>query len=389
MSDNNHFAHALLVVEELVRGGASVRVWSDRSFERAVLTIGAEFSDLFANAPLEGIDDSSRPFPSRFVTFASVRGVLLASEIRAWGADRIIYDSFAFVGRVAAHLLNLPYVPLFSGHALYGPRIRADLDTDPRVSLDARCVAAVKRLQREFGLLDASPFSYVADPSPFINVHFEPEEWLVPEDRSVMGEVVHFGSLPRDAVSWHRTSRKGPRRVYAAFGSIIWRYWAQEALGALMTLSEVVSSEPETELRIGLGGAQLPGGVIAALEERGAAVSPYAKQCDELAAADFFVTHHGLASTHEAVALAVPMLSLPFFWDQPRLAARCFELGLALPLIDGPLPGTKLSSASVREQLWTVEGRRSSMDGCLQQARAWEIRTIDGRSRAAQLITSG
>ena len=46
---------------------------------------------------------------------------------------------------------------------------------------------------------------------------------------------------------------------------------------------------------------------------------------------DLFVTHHGLNSTHEAIFNRVPMLSYPFFWDQPGLAAKCQAFGIARP----------------------------------------------------------
>ena len=47
-----------------------------------------------------------------------------------------------------------------------------------------------------------------------------------------------------------------------------------------------------------------------------------------------FVTHHGLNSTHEAIYHRTPMLSYPFFGDQPYLANRCRDLGLSVPLVD-------------------------------------------------------
>ncbi len=59
-----------------------------------------------------------------------------------------------------------------------------------------------------------------------------------------------------------------------------------------------------------------------------------------------FVTHHGLKSTHEAIWQRVPMISYPFFGDQPALAALCQRLGLAVPLVPDVMGAVR--SADVR-----------------------------------------
>ena len=101
---------------------------------------------------------------------------------------------------------------------------------------------------------------------------------------------------------------------------------------------------------------------------------------------DVFITHHGLGSTHEAVACGVPMLSLPFFWDQPALAKRTQELGLALPLIDGVMPGNTLPPAAVRDGLDRLAAERAAILDRLHTARQWEARTIASRPEIARQI---
>jgi len=61
-------------------------------------------------------------------------------------------------------------------------------------------------------------------------------------------------------------------------------------------------------------------------------VVEYADQWEALRESDVFITHHGLNSTHEAVFNRVPMISYPFFGDQPALAAKCRRFGSAVPL---------------------------------------------------------
>src|SRR5690606_29333751 len=89
------------------------------------------------------------------------------------------------------------------------------------------------------------------------------------------------------------------------------------------------------------------------------------------------VTHHGLCSTHEAVFHEVPMISQPFFWDQPGLAARCQAFGIAVPLSDAPRGA--FDEAAFSAALDRVIADRVAMRRGLRKARSWEVRTIAGR----------
>jgi UDP:flavonoid glycosyltransferase YjiC (YdhE family) len=103
----------------------------------------------------------------------------------------------------------------------------------------------------------------------------------------------------------------------------------------------------------------------------------YADQWTALRQADVFVTHHGLNSTHEAIYHEVPMISYPLFGDQPALARRCQDLGLAVPL--GPNPGAPVEPAGLRAALRQLAEGRDRLAARLAEARAWELRTIGGR----------
>ena len=70
MSDANHFASFGELVAQLVQQGADVRVWTDPAFRPQVEAAGAAFSNLFDGRPLDAVDNASRPFPVRHVTFA-------------------------------------------------------------------------------------------------------------------------------------------------------------------------------------------------------------------------------------------------------------------------------------------------------------------------------
>src|SRR5207253_10574246 len=87
---------------------------------------------------------------------------------------------------------------------------------------------------------------------------------------------------------------------------------------------------------LSLGGLALPDERVAALRRTGVEVVPYADTWDALGEADVFVTSQGMNSTHEAAFSRVPMLSYPFFADQPDLAERCASFGIGVPLVEEP-----------------------------------------------------
>lgn len=389
MSDRDHFGGLLLVITELVQAGGEVSVWTDRKFKAEVEAAGAAFADLFDGLSLDEVDDRSRPLPSRSVTFAAARAKDMAAAVAAWGAELVVYDSFALIGELVARQLQLPWIPVSAGHAIKGPDYRARLAVDPRVDIDERCWQAVGRLQEEFGLVNASPFSYVYDPSPWLNVSLEPREWLRSSERQWFEPVVFFGSLRRHLLEEDVRREIGSQtKIYAGFGTIVWRYWTAEAAAIFVTLAEAVATLPDVSLTIGLGGADLPAASIDSLRRHGAKVLSFADQWRELRSADLFVTHQGAGSTHEAVAALVPMLSLPFFWDQPALARRCEELGLAVRLGSQPGPQARPSVGDIRQGILTVLAERTRMQQRLLEARQWEEYAVSDRRRLAAQILS-
>jgi MGT family glycosyltransferase len=379
MGGVGHVQVLLPLVEKLCQRGCSVRAMTRTEFRVKVEAAGARFVDLYAQRPLEAADATSIPLPCRFVSFAAAYASSLASEIAAWAPDLIVYDTFTVAGPVVARLLGVPYVNVCPNHALVPARTLAALRADPRVAVSSECRAAVERLKREHGMHDASPFSYVQALSPFLNLYCEPAEFLATDDRAALAPLEFFGSLPAPRAPRPQGGRPrpGPRpQVYVSFGTGVPRYYEVAARAALTVVADTLAGR-EVDVVVGLGGHALAPAARAALTRPNVRIEDYVDQWAALAEADVFMTHHGLSSTHEAIFHGVPMLSYPFFGDQPALACRCQELGLALPLTR--VPRAALEPRTLSDAIARVIEDHDTFAARLAQARSWELRTIAGR----------
>jgi MGT family glycosyltransferase len=380
MPGAGHLQRLLPLVEALCARGRTVHVLTHADYQRRVEQAGGRFVDLFARYPIEAADATSIPIPSRYVSFAAVYAERLTADVAVLAPALIVYDTFAVVAPLIARRLGIPYVNVCCGHAAEPSRTVASLRRDPRVATSAECWAAVQRLKDVHGMSDANPFSYVAAQSPFLNLYGEPAEFLDEADRPAFEPIAFFGSLapPRreeTAISAFR-GRRGALRIYVSFGTVIWRYFAPAALAALNALASAFA-DLDVDAVISLGGHPIGPAERVPLTHPKVRVVDYADQCAVLRETDIFITHHGLNSTHESIFHQVPMISYPFFGDQPALARRCQDLGLAVPLVGkprAPIDRDALQSAITR-----VTDDRDGLATRLDEARSWELRTIAAR----------
>ncbi len=220
------------------------------------------------------------------------------------------------------------------GHNVDPERFVAQLEVDPRVHVAPGLEAAVEILRDRYGLVDASPFSYVRGLSEVLNIYCEPEDYLTAEERQVFEPVAFFGSLPSmDEIARReqQTSRSwfdhdAVVKLYISFGTIVW--WstpadprfatAADALAAVRVISSTLADRTDVSALISLGGKDLDAEVVDELRQPNLSIESYVDQWQVLRQADVFVTHHGLNSTHESIVNRVAMLSYPFIWDQPH-----------------------------------------------------------------------
>ena len=382
MPDRSHVNRLRPLIAGLASRGVPVHVFTGRDFRSHVERAGGIFEDLFASGSIEDADGDSMPMPCRLVSFAGRYAGEIRDRVAALAPALVVHDTFAVVGWVVADLLRIPRVNVCAGHNVVPSRFIAGLATDPRVRVSPRCVEAVERLQTIYGVPDASPFSYVAGVSRDLNVSCEPPEFLDEAGRRAFEPLAFYGSLPDECAGGHvrqppGVRPDGPLKVYICFGTIVWRYYTAEAVRALSTLSDHFARDPNVHVRISLGGAAIDPEARARLTRSNVACDDFVDQWRTLADSDCFITQHGLNSTHEAIFQRVPMLSYPFFWDQPALAGRCQSLGVAIALTDAPRGA--LSSAHVETAWRRFVDERGRMQAALDTARDWELAVIAGR----------
>jgi UDP:flavonoid glycosyltransferase YjiC (YdhE family) len=379
MPERGHFQQLAPLISGLTDQGVTAYVFTDRRFEPDIVAAGATFVDLFSRYPLEPVDDESIPVPCRYVSFAGAYAEQIAADLGELRTDLVIYETFAVVGHVAARLRGLPYVNVCAGHNMDPAQLRPQLEADPRVALSAGCRRAVEVLRDRYGIEDASPFSYLSGLSPFLNVYCEPPAFLTAAEREVFEPIAFFGSLPSPRETEAKSRQGGARwfgdaegelKVYVSFGTVVWRYWAAQALDALHAISDALAEMDG--VRVVLGQPNIEG-------------ATKVDQWSALQEADLFVTHHGLNSTHEAIFHRVPMISYPFFSDQPALARRCQELGLAIPLTESTR--APLAERDVRAAISEFTRRRESMHASLSEAREWELDVMAGRHAVVRRLS--
>lgn len=383
-----HFQRLLPLISGLSSLGHRVYVFTHEQFEPDIRQVGGHFVDLFSKYPLETVDDSSIPFASRYVSFAGkyLEGIL--NEVKSYQPALIVYDTYAVIGPIIGALLGLPHVNVCAGHNRLGPSAVENRRRLP-VAISKSCYKAVKKLN-DLGLKDVTPYYYLCATSPYLNIYCEPPEFLRPAERQPFEPIAFFGSLHTENVSmkkrrtWFGAPCSKKLRLYISFGTVIWYYHAVEAVAALETLSQVVGQLRWVEAVITLGGWAADASLVSSLRRPNVRVESYVDQWSVLKEADLFITHHGLNSTHEAIFHGVPMISYPFTADQPGLAQKCQELGLAVRLVDAPLDWVRPKRAIAA--LHHICQDRNGFDTRLAQARRWELQVIATRKKILQTV---
>lgn len=386
MLADGHLRRLLPLIAGVVARGWTAHVFTHRRFESQVRAAGGQLVDLFGRYPQDAADAESFPLALRSVAYAGHYAAAVQRDLEALRPALVIYDTFAMVGRVVAARMGLPYVNVCAGHNVEPVRFQRILAADPRVFVSDQCLRAVETLRTQLGVADASPFSYVSGLSPHLNVYGEPPEFLTASERQVFEPVGFFGSLP-SAEEIARRARHPQSlvfgggssvfKLYVSFGTVVWRSYAAEALAALEAIAAAASRRSGIEVIMSLGGTTVSEERVRKLQTGSVTVKAFVPQWAVLAEADAFITHHGLNSTHEAIFGRVPMLSYPFFWDQPALATKCQAFGVAMPL--AAVPRAAITADTVHSALDRLVGGMAGLRAGLEVVRGYELGVMAGR----------
>jgi UDP:flavonoid glycosyltransferase YjiC (YdhE family) len=395
MGDTGHFKRLRPLIAGLAARGLPTRVFTRNDRRDDVEQLGGEFFDLFAARPLAEADATSVPLPSRYVTFAAHFADDVVRQVAELRPGLVVHDAFAVIGSVVAHHLDLPRVCVCAGHNLAPKPTLEALAYDPRVRTSEQCLRAVEDLRARHGMPDASAFSYIDGLSADLNLYCEPPEFLLPAEREAFEPIAFFGSLlpdlPPKTVDCGSAFGPHPHtrlRIYASFGTVIWSYYETAAIDALTAISNAVADIDEAFAVVSLGGRNVPE-LATRLSRRNVRVENYVDQWAVLQEASLMFTHQGLNSTHEAIYNRTPMISYPFFTDQPGLARRCQAFGLAVPLAGAELRGA-VTVNDVHAAIERIDAGAAGFQARLDEARHWELSTMASRpavlDRIADLI---
>jgi MGT family glycosyltransferase len=388
---HGHTNRMLPVVAGLCTMGIPVDFYAHEMSRRAIEPTGARFVNIYDGRDMDVPDGESLPLPMRNVGFAGHWGDDIVRQVGATDPGLVLHDTFAVIGRVVAHHLRIPRVDMRAGHNLEPRRALAALQAGGPLRISDACQNAVEMLRQRHGMPDASPFSYFVDESADLNICSEPPEFLAHDQRAPFEPLAFFGSYwpGADAAAPATEDPFGPDaagslRVLAGLGTAAWMMRPDYATTLLEAVADAMAGRAGLRGLIGLGSPFVPTGIVERLTRPNVRVAPFVDQVGALRRASVFITHNGLNSTHEAIFHGVPMISCPLFGDQPVLAARCRELGLAIPLVPGdersPTP------ADVHAALDRVEVEGAALRARLAEARQWELAVIATRPAVLRRI---
>lgn len=340
-----HVNPTLAVVAELVSRGHRVSYATTEEFRDRVRDVGASWipyrtSMKSERVPLVPFDD-----PDHYSTadLARLLRVLLTEAVdalpqlaRAYAGDRpdlVLHDTSSWAGEILAARLGVPSVAsqvmLASGEHWV---LNGGLDSFDRDDAELRAVAVgVDRLVRRSGVavdVRALCAGRSADPMlVYLPRAFQPHGDRFPPS-------VHF---------------VGPCLGERGFHGR-WRPPSRDAPVVLVALGSTFNAPPEFYRTCVAAFAGTPWHAVIALGEHvdPAVLGPlpanveahrYVAQLDVLAAATAFVSHAGMGSTMESLALGVPLVAVPQMAEQRVNADRLVEMGLGVRLAtDGLTP---------------------------------------------------
>ncbi|MGF1426763.1 macrolide family glycosyltransferase [Kitasatospora sp. LaBMicrA B282] len=380
---HGHVSPTLGIVEELVARGHRVTYFTTGEFAEPLRRLGAEVCryDLAAAAggsPRAFADNDPSALPLFFLHGSAERIALAERQFAGGRPDLVVYDNTVpFAGRALARRWGCRAVQFFP--SLASSRGYALMDAMlARTGRSAAHAANSAQFDRRLGAFLAEVGLAGTSAAEFMD--FEEELNLAFLPRSFQPEQAAFGphyrfvgpSLGgREAQgSWQRPADDRPV-VLVSLGTVFNR--ATEFYRSCLAAFE--GSEFAVVMSIGARTDPASLGTLPANVE----VHRSVPQLSVLAQAAAFVSHGGMGSTMEALALGTPMVVVPQMVEQELIADRVVELTLGQRLDPAAITPAALLAA-VR----TV-GRDPRIADRLARMRR-ELRAAGGAAAAAEAI---
>ncbi|MBS7529630.1 glycosyltransferase family 1 protein [Hazenella sp. IB182353] len=234
-------------------------------------------------------------------------------KIKAIQPDVIALDTIVYTGKIAAHLLHVPYVGICAGLKLLGgPDLHPDYMGNLTPLLPLRAMIFKKyRMNAHFRLLEAV--------SPYANVVFTTKDFVmhqsIPNHTFLVGPSMPLQNRGGEGKITLPQIKHRPL-IYMAFGSVL----SKEPLADLINPLLEVASMLDMDFLIvseyfSANPIDLSPNVV---------IEPMVPQLEVLNKADVFITHGGANSIMEGLSYGVPMIVVPLSSDQP-LQGRLVE----------------------------------------------------------------
>ncbi|MEU6131887.1 nucleotide disphospho-sugar-binding domain-containing protein [Saccharopolyspora sp. NPDC047091] len=373
---HGHVRPMSALAAELVRRGDHVTVAVPPEFAAEFRDAGCEVTEFAAtvgNAHVPERKPRRTVLPRRVVAALSRRRTRkrMVRRIRgcwtSWNPDVVVTDYVAGWGATAARAEGTPWVALSVTYALNDEVVLAELR--------ARTGPIAESCARRTGLTRVHPALRMPGaraPLVLVNVvaELQPMRWSFDERFRFVGPLQRGSSVGYGGgdLPWDRI-RSGPT-VYVSSGTVFSRgaeYFRRVAEGFAGSGWCVVLATSHTDpAELGV----LPENVVA---------RRYVPQSEVLAHSDVFVTHAGMNSAMEGLALGIPMVLVPRAGDQLTTARRLRDLGVGVEV------DANASPAQFRAAVDAVRDDESVAAALASHAR--RVRRAGGAGMAADLLS--
>lgn len=345
---HGHINPCVPVVEELIRRGERVVVYTVEEFRPMIASIGAEFRDF----PYEESDKGSTLLTMAYwqLQVTSRCMATLVSHARADHVKYILVDYLCHWGHVLAQHLSLPLMVL---HSTY-PAAFANVSRLRSVMLDLRKAPYLLPRLVQFTLLDRRlarlwgvaplglPIGLVLRRDAGLHLVLT-SEWMQPQASSGQHAYHFVGTCVRGRGTTHGESLPaldGRPLIYISLGT----FWNGNA--DFYRLCAQAYGDGPYQVLISIGSAVVRRG-LGALPQN-IHVRTHVDQIEALEHAALFISHGGMNSLCEAVQAGVPLLLLPQAVDQFPLSELMEQKGIAIVLQPRTLSADTLRAAAER-----------------------------------------